>query len=122
VRGNPIMQAPLRRGKKETLGRANGIKRTGRSFLFGFLLVVLVTVSSLIYTWERLLVERMLRENLTLENSLDLIQKRTERLSFEVATLSGLGRIEEAASTGLGMASMDWKDVIVVRTCVGGVR
>jgi cell division protein FtsL len=116
------MQAPLRRGNKETLGRANGIKRTGRSFLLGSLLVVLVTISSLVYTWERLLVERMLSENLTLENTLDLIQKRTERLSFEVATLSGLGRIEEAASTGLGMASMEWKDVIVVRTSTGGGR
>jgi len=122
VRGNPIMQAPLRRGKTETLGRANGIKRTGRSFLLGFLLITLVTVSSLVYTWERLVVERMLRENLALENTLDLIQKRTEKLNFEVATLSGLGRIEDAASTALGMTSMDWKDVIVVGALIGGAR
>ncbi|HVP57947.1 MAG TPA: hypothetical protein VMU02_07590 [bacterium] len=116
------MQAPLRRGKTETLGRANGIKRTGRSFLLGFLLITLVTVSSLVYTWERLVVERMLRENLALENTLDLIQKRTEKLNFEVATLSGLGRIEDAASTALGMTSMDWKDVIVVGALIGGAR
>lgn len=122
MRGNPIMQAPLRRGKTETLGRANGIKRTGRSFLLGFLLITLVTVSSLVYTWERLVVERMLRENLALENTLDLIQKRTEKLNFEVATLSGLGRIEDAASTALGMTSMDWKDVIVVGALIGGAR
>jgi cell division protein FtsL len=122
VRGNPIMQAPLRRGKTETLGRANGIKRTGRSFLLGFLLVMLVTVSSLAYTWERQLVEQMLKDNLGLENTLDLIQQRTERLSFEVATLSGLGRIGQAASTTLGMSSMDWKDVIVVGTLAGGAK
>lgn len=115
MRRNPIMQAPLRRGKTETLGRANGVKRTGRSFLLGFIIVSLLTVSSLAYTWERLLVERMLRQNLALENTLELIQKRTENLTFEVAALSGLGRVEEAATADLGMASMDWKDVIVVR-------
>ena len=92
------MQAPLRRGKTETLGRANGVKRTGRSFLLGFLVVVLVTVSSLAYTWERLLVERMLKQNLALENALELIQKRSERLSFEVASLSRLSRVQEAFS------------------------
>jgi cell division protein FtsL len=113
------MQAPLRRGKKETLGRANGVKRAGRSFLLGSFIVALVTISSLAYTWERLLVERMLRQNLALENTLELIQKRTERLSFEVAALSGLTRIEEAAAVDLGMASMDWEDVIVVRGYLG---
>jgi len=116
------MQAPLRRGKTETLGRANGVKRTGRSFLLGFLVVVLVTVSSLAYTWERLLVERMLKQNLALENALELIQKRSERLSFEVASLSRLSRVQEAAAVDLGMASLSWDDVIVVHDRTGAVR
>ncbi|MFH1220060.1 MAG: hypothetical protein V1694_06360 [Candidatus Eisenbacteria bacterium] len=108
------MQAPLRRGKKETLGRANGVKRTGRSLLFGLLLVGLVTISSLIYTSERLLVESMLKENQALENTLELVEKRTERLSYEVASLSSVKRIQDAATAGLSMAPLDWKDVVVI--------
>ena len=116
------MQAPLRRGKKETLGRANGVKRTGRSLLFGLLLIVLVTVSSLAYTWERLLVERMLRQNQDLENTLELVQKRTERLSFEVASLAGVHRISESATADLGMVSIDWKDVVVIQSHIGEIK
>ena len=116
------MQAPLRRGRTETLGRANGVKRTGRSLLFGLILVVMVTTSGMVYTWERLLVERMLRENLVLENKLELIQKRTEGLAFEVAAMSGLTRIQEAAADALGMTSLDWKDVIVVSGSMGAAR
>ena len=122
MRRNPIMQAPLRRGRTETLGRANGVKRTGRSLLFGLILVVMVTASGMVYTWERLLVERMLRENLVLENKLELIQKRTEGLAFEVAAMSGLTRIQEAAADALGMTSLDWKDVIVVSGSMGAAR
>jgi cell division protein FtsL len=116
------MQAPLRRGKKETLGRANGVKRTGRSLLFGLLLVVLVTASSLAYTWERLQVERMLKQNMALEGTLELVQKRTEILSCEVASLSGIRRIESAATADLGMVTLDWEDVIVIQRFTGGAR
>jgi hypothetical protein len=122
VRRNPIMQAPLRRGNKETLGRANGVKRTGRSLLFGLLLVALVTASSLAYTWERLQVERMLKQNMALEGTLDLVQKRAEILSCDVASLSGIRRIEDTATADLGMVTLDWKDVIVIQKYVGGAR
>jgi hypothetical protein len=109
------MQAPLRKGKKEeTLGRAKGVKRTGRSLLFGILVLGIVAVSSLAYTWERLVVESMLRRNLELEKQLDLISKHATRLSYEVAELEALNRIEPIAAATLGMSVLSWDDVIVI--------
>jgi cell division protein FtsL len=109
------MQAPLRKGKREeTLGRAKGVKRTGRSLLFGLLMLALIAASSLAYTWERLVVENMLRENLVLEQRLDLVRKRTLKLDFEVTGLEGLSRIQEIATAELGMAEIDWDDVVVI--------
>ena len=120
VRRNPKMQAPLREGKKEeTLGRADGITRTGRSLLFGLLLIVIATVSSLVYTWERLVVESMLRENITLARKLDLIQKRSEILACEVTRLGARTRIATLAESDLGMTSLDWDDVIVIQEMGG---
>lgn len=108
------MQAPLRRGKKETLGRANGVKRTGRSLLFGLALVSLVTISSLVYTSERLIVESMLKENEARQNTLDLIKKRTEKLAFDVASLRSITRITSAVAADSSMVPLDWEDVIVL--------
>jgi hypothetical protein len=108
------MLAPLRRGKKETLGRADGITRTGRSLLFGVVLVVLVTASGLLYTSERLVVEQMLRDNLDRENTLQLIQKRTENLAYDVASLASIKRIRGALAQDSSMVALDWKDVVVV--------
>jgi hypothetical protein len=109
------MQAPLRKGKREeTLGRAKGVKRTGRSLLFGIIVLALIAASSLAYTWERLVVETMLRENLSLEKRLDLVRKRTLKLDCEVAGLEGIGRIREKATAELGMADIDWADVVVI--------
>jgi hypothetical protein len=117
VRRNPKMQAPLRKGKKEeTLGRAKGVKRTGRSLLFGILLFALIAASSLAYTWERQVVETMLIENLLLERRLTLIQRRAEKLTFEVTGLESLGRIRQVAKAELGMADLDWDDVIVIES------
>ena len=115
VRGNPKMQAPLRKGKREeTLGRAKGVKRTGRSLLFGLLLVALGAASSLLYTWERLRVESMLGQNLRLDKQLALVRTKTERLECEVVELGSLGRIQMVATSELGMAALDWDDVVVV--------
>jgi hypothetical protein len=71
-------------------------------------------VASLSYTWERLTVESMLEDNFVLERDLELIQKRTERLCYEVTGLQSLSRIRHAATTRLGMAPMDWNDVLVI--------
>ena len=109
------MQAPLRKGKKEeTLGRAKGVKRTSRSLLFGLLMVGLVAASSLVYTWQRLVIDTMLSENHALEKELEVIQKRTVRLESEVARLEGLDRIRDVAAARLGMVPLDWKEVIVI--------
>jgi hypothetical protein len=122
VRRNPIMQAPLRRGKKETLGRANGVTRTGRSLLFWLLLVVLITVASIVYTSQRLLVESMLKENQAIENELELSQKRTERLAYDVSGLASLARIQAAVAADSSMVPLDWKDVVVIDRPRGVVR
>jgi hypothetical protein len=115
VRRNPIMQAPLRKGKKEeTLGRAKGVTRTGRSLLYGLLLIGLAAASSLVYTWERLVVESMLEENSVLEEELILTQKRTETLACEVTELGSLKRIEPIARSRPGMIPIDWEDVVVI--------
>ncbi len=115
MRRNPKMQAPLRKGKREeTLGRAKGVKRTGRSLLFGILLLGIIAISGLGYTWERLVVESMLRSNLALEKRLDLIRTRTARLTYEVSGLEALCRIEPIAVSGLGMATLSWDDVILI--------
>ena len=116
------MQAPLRRGKKETLGRANGVKRTGRSLLFGLALVSLVTISSLVYTSERLIVESMLKDNEARENALQLIQKRTEKLAFDVASLGSIARIKSVVAADSSMVALDWKDVIVVKEHAGAQK
>jgi hypothetical protein len=109
------MQAPLRKGKREeTLGRAKGVTRTGRSLLFGLLLVVLGAASSLLYTWERLRVESMLEQNLLLEKRLDLVRTRAEQLDCEVVKLESLGRIQLVATSELGMVALDWDDVVIV--------
>jgi len=116
------MQAPLRRGKKETLGRANGVKRTGRSLLFGLALVSLATISSLVYTSERLIVESMLKENEARENALGLIRKRTEKLAFDVASLRSITRINSVVGADSSMVALDWDDVIVVEGHPGAQR
>ena len=116
------MQAPLRRGKKETLGRANGVKRTGRSLLFGLALVSLVTVSSIVYTSERLIVESLLKDNQAREKALELIQKRSEKLAFDVASLASIKRINSVVATDSSMAALDWEDVIVVERRGGPQR
>jgi hypothetical protein len=111
------MQAPLREGKKEeTLGRAEGVTRTGRSLLYGLLLIALAAASSLLYTWERLVVESMLEENSVLEEELILTQKRTEKLACEVTELGSLKRIEPIARSGPGMVPIDWEDVVVIES------
>ena len=116
------MQAPLRRGNKETLGRANGVKRTGRSLLFALLVVGLVTASSIVYTWQRLMVEAMLARNQEMENTRDLVEKRTERLSADVAALAGLSRVMEASTSDSAMVAIDWKDLIVIEGYGGVAR
>jgi hypothetical protein len=109
------MQAPLRKGKKgETLGRANGIKRTGRSFLLGLLLVGTAAVSSLFYTWERLTVESQLDHNFELETELELVRNQTEMLAYEVAVLECSPRLETVARKELGMDELDWEFVYVI--------
>ena len=109
------MQAPLRKGKKgETLGRANGIKRTGRSFLLGLLLLGIAAVSCLFYTWERLTVENMLSHNFELEGELELVRNQTELLSYEVAVLESAPRLENAARRKLGMDDIDWEFVYMI--------
>jgi cell division protein FtsL len=114
------MQAPLRKGKKEeTLGRAKGVTRTGRSLLFGLLLLGLAALSSLVYTWQRQVVESMLASNLRLEKRLETIKKETEILEFEVAALGALNRIEILAQGKLHMAPLCWDDVVVVEQVKG---
>jgi hypothetical protein len=109
------MQAPLRKGKKgETLGRANGVKRTGRSFLLGLLLLGIAAVSSLFYTWERLKVESMLASNHELESELELVRNQKELLSCEVAVLESAPRLESAARGRLGMGEIDWECVYMI--------
>lgn len=115
MRRNPNMQAPLRKGKREeTLGRAKGVKRTGRSLLFGILLVAVIAVSGLAYTWERLVVESMLKRNLELERHLGLVNKHTTGLTCEVSGLEALNRIGPIAASRLGMSALSWDDVIVI--------
>jgi hypothetical protein len=114
------MQAPLRKGnKEETLGRAKGVTRTSRSLLFGLLMVGLAALSSLIYTWQRLVVESMLAENLSREKRLGLIEKRTERLKSEISGLEAAGRIEALAGAGLGMMPLEWNEVVVIEQVRG---
>jgi len=116
------MQAPLRRGREETLGRADGVKRTGRSLLFGLLVVGLGTAASIAYTSQRLLVESMLRDNQALEGEREVVMTRTDRLSYEVAALASLARITEAVAADSGMVPLDWKDVVAIDGCAGGDR
>lgn len=114
------MQAPLRKGnKEETLGRAKGVTRTGRSLLFGLLLLGLAAVSSLVYTWQRQVVESMLTSNLNLEKRLEAIKKETEILECEVVALEALDRIESLAQGKLHMASLCWDDVVVIEQVKG---
>jgi hypothetical protein len=109
------MQAPLRKGKKgETLGRANGVKRTGRSFLLGLLLVGTAAASSLFYTWERLTVESQLDHNFELETQLELVRNQTEMLAYEVAVLECAPRLENVARRELGMDDLSWEFVYVI--------
>ena len=116
------MQAPLRKGKKEeTLGRAEGFTRTGRSLLFGLLLIAIATVSSLVYTWERLVVESMLRENTALAKQLELVEERSEILAYRVTRLEARSRIVPVAEARFGMTPIDWDDVIVIEA-VGARR
>ena len=83
-------------------------------------MVGLISVSSIVYTSERLLVEGMLKENLALEGDRELVMTRTDRLEFEVAALASVTRITEAASADSSMALLDWDDVIVIDERVGG--
>ena len=123
MRGSPIMQAPLRKGKKEeTLGRAKGVTRTGRSLLFGLLLLGLAALSSLVYTWQRQVVESMLADNLRLEKRLEAVNKEMETLEFEVATLGTLSRIEGLAGGRLHMVPLCWDDVVVIERVKGKVE
>jgi hypothetical protein len=114
------MQAPLRKGKKEeTLGRADGVTRTGRSLLFGLLLLGLAALSSLVYTWQRQVVESMLSSNLNLERRLEAINKDIEIVECDVAALGALDRIENLAQGKLAMVPLCWDDVIVVERVRG---
>jgi hypothetical protein len=114
------MQAPLRKGnKEETLGRAKGVKRTGRSLLFGLLLLGLAALSSLLYTWQRQVVESMLESNLNLEKRLEAVTKETEILEFEVAGLGSISRIEILAKGRLDMVPLCWDDVVVIEKVRG---
>ena len=123
MRGSPIMQAPLRKGKKEeTLGRAEGVTRTGRSLLFGLLLLGLATLSSLIYTWQRQVVESMLADNLRREKRLEAVMKEMETLEFDVAALGTLSRIEVLAKGRLHMVPLCWDDVVVIERVKGKVE
>lgn len=109
------MQAPLRKGKKgETLGRANGIKRTGRSFLLGLLLIATAAISSLFYTRERLAVESQLERNFELETELQTVRNQTEILAYEVAVLECAPRLDEVARNKLGMDDLNWEFVYVI--------
>jgi hypothetical protein len=117
------MQAPLREGKKrETLGRAKGVKRTGRSLLFGLLLVGIATGSSLFYTWERLVVESMLDTNLKMETDLELVRSKVEILTWQVTGLEAAERLEMIAQSRLGMTKIDWGDVTVIEQADGDSR
>jgi hypothetical protein len=114
------MQAPLRKGnKEETLGRAKGVMRTSRSLLFGLLLVGLAALSSLVYTWQRLVVESMLDRNLGREKRLELIEKKIETLKCDIAAFEALERIEFRAQADLNMVPLCWNDVVVIEP-VGG--
>lgn len=109
------MQAPLRKGKREeTLGRAKGVKRTGRSLLFAIVLVAIIVSSSLIYTSERLIVEAMAKQNLACKKQLEAIQKRADRLTYEVAQLEAFDRLT-AVATELGLVPIDWEKVYVIK-------
>ena len=117
------MQAPLRKGKKEeTLGRAEGVTRTGRSLLFGLLLLGLATLSSLVYTWQRQVVESMLADNLRREKRLEAVNKEMEILELDVATLGTLSRIEILAKGRLHMVPLCWDDVVVIERVKGKVE
>jgi cell division protein FtsL len=114
------MQAPLRKGKKEeTLGRAKGVMRTSRSLLFGLLLVGLAASSSLVYTWQRLVVEEMLDVNFNREKQLELVEKNIETLKCEIAALETLERIETLARCRLDMVPLCWDDVVVIEYVKG---
>lgn len=110
------MQAPLRKGKKkETLGRAKGVKRTGRSLLFAITLVAIIVGSSLIYTSERLLAEAMAQHNHVLKKRLEAIQKRTDWLTYEVTKLEAFDRLTKGAAE-LGLTPIDWESVYVIKS------
>ena len=114
------MQAPLRKGnKEETLGRAKGVTRTGRSLLFGLLLLGLAALSSLVYTWQRQVVESMLEGNLALEKRLETIKQETEIMESEVAMLGSLSRIETLARGRFHLVPLCWDDVVVVESLKG---
>jgi hypothetical protein len=114
------MQAPLRKGnREETLGRAKGVTRTGRSLLFGLLLLGIVTFSSLVFTWQRQVVESMLEHNLGLEKQLEGIQSDNEVLQCDVVSLGALGRIETLAERRLRMEPLNWNDVVVMESVRG---
>jgi len=117
------MQAPLRKGKKEeTLGRAEGVTRTGRSLLFGLLLLGITALSSLVYTWQRQVVESMLESNLRLEKQLEATEKKIETLEFEVAALGALSRIEVRAAGQLNMVPLCWDDVVIIERMEGKAK
>lgn len=85
-------------------------------------MVGLISISSIVYTSERLLVEGMLKENLALEGIRELAMNRTDRLEYEVAALTSQGHITEAVAADSSMALLDWKDVIVIDERVGGKK
>jgi len=107
------MQAPLRNGKKETLGRARGVKRTGRSLLLMITIIALVVVSGLTYTRERLEVERLLLRCANHEREVKELRQSIDLLVYEISTLEAIGRIEAVAQQNLGMIPVDWKKVYV---------
>ncbi|MGQ9603743.1 MAG: hypothetical protein ACUVUU_05975 [bacterium] len=108
------MQAPLQNGRKETLGRARGVKRTGRSLLLIILIIALVVVSGLTYTRERVEVERLLLQCSNLERQVQELRQSIDLLVHETASLERLSRIEVIAQQSLGMIPLDWKMVYVV--------
>ncbi len=107
------MQAPLRNGKKETLGRARGVKRTGRSLLLIIMIIAIVVVSGLAYTRERVEVERLLLSCANYEREIKELRQSIDLLVYEISSLEEIGRIETVAYESLGMIPIDWKTVYV---------
>jgi cell division protein FtsL len=56
----------------------------------------------------------MLRQNLLLEKQLDLVRTKAEHLDCEVVELESLSRIQLVATSQLGMAVIDWDNVVVI--------